>query len=153
MLFLPGRKRKDILILAAIVILALIIIEALFLLFGRMRLDLGRPAFIFLGAGLLSLWLAGGTKKAAVDAFKRGSDFLTAGRLEPAFAEFRRCDPTESLATVMYKLSLAFEEQAKPERAEAVPRFGTTPGWSGCNTAITAVRHSFRDCRDAAGQH
>ena len=44
MLFLPGRKRKDILILAAIVILALIIIEALFLLFGRMRLDLGRPA-------------------------------------------------------------------------------------------------------------
>jgi serine/threonine-protein kinase len=120
MLFLPGRKRKDILILAAIVILALIIIEALFLLFGRMRLDLGRPAFIFLGAGILSLWLAGGTKKAAVDAFKRGSDFLTAGRLEPAFAEFRRCDPTESLATVMYKLSLAFEEQAKPERAEAV---------------------------------
>jgi serine/threonine-protein kinase len=120
MLFLPSRKRKDILLLVAVVILALIIIEALFLLIGRMRLDLGRPAFIFLGAGILSWWLAGGDKKAAVNAFKRGSDFLAAGRLEPAFAEFRRCDPTESLATVMYKLSLAFEEQSKPERAEAV---------------------------------
>jgi serine/threonine-protein kinase len=120
MLFLPGRKRKEILLQVTIVIVALIIIEALFLLIGRMRLDLGRPAFIFLGAGILSWWLAGGTKKAAVNAFKRGSDFLAAGRLEPAFAEFRRCDPTESLATVMYKLSLAFEEQSKPERAEAV---------------------------------
>ena len=90
------------------------------LLIGRVRLDLGRPVFIFLGAGILSWWLAGGVKKASVHAFKRGSDFLTAGRLEPAFAEFRRCEPNESLATVMYKLSLAFEEQAKPERAEAV---------------------------------
>ena len=120
MLFLPGRKRQEILVQVAMVIAALIVIEALFLLVGRMRLDLGRPAFIFLGAGILSWWLAGGDKKAAVNAFKRGSDFLAAGRLEPAFAEFRRCDPTESLATVMYKLSLAFEEQAKPERAEAV---------------------------------
>ena len=60
------------------------------------------------------------TKKVTVDAFKKGSDFLSAGRLEPAFAEFRRCNPSETVASVMYKLSLAFEEQAKPERAEAV---------------------------------
>jgi serine/threonine-protein kinase len=119
-LFLTGRKRKDILLLLAIVILTVIVVEALFLLIGRLRLDLGRAVFIFLGAGILSWWLAGGMKKAAVNAFKRGSDFLAAGRLEPAFAEFRRCDPTESLATVMYKLSLEFEEQSKPERAEAV---------------------------------
>lgn len=120
MLFLTGRKRKDIVLITGIVILALIFVEALFLAVGRLRLDLGRPAFIFLGAGALSWWLAGGVKKAAVNAFKRGSDFLAAGRLEPAFAEFRRCEPTETLASVMYKLSLAFEEQAKPERAEAV---------------------------------
>ena len=119
-LFLTGRKRKDILLLVTIVVVALIIIEALFLLIGRVRLDLGRAVIIFLGAGILGWWLAGGVKKASVNAFKRGSDFLTAGRLEPAFAEFRHCEPTESLATVMYKLSLAFEEQSKPERAEAV---------------------------------
>ena len=119
-LFLTGRKRKDILLLLAVVILVVVVVEALFLLIGRLRLDLGRAVFIFLGAGILSWWLAGDVKKAAVNAFKRGNDFLAAGRLEPAFAEFRRCNPTESLATVMYKLSLNFEEQAKPERAEAV---------------------------------
>jgi len=97
-----------------------VLIEALFLLVGRLRLDLGRAVFIFLGAGILGWWLAGGVVKASVNAFKRGNDFLAAGRLEPAFAEFRRCQPNESLAHVMYKLSLAFEEQAKPERAEAV---------------------------------
>ena len=139
MLFLPGRKRQEILLLVTGVILALIVVEALFLLVGRMRLDLGRPAFIFLGAGLLSWWLAGGNKKAAVNAFKRGSDFLAAGRLEPAFAEFRRCDPTESLATVMYKLSLAFEEQSKPERAEAVLQWlkRTHSGTSGTQSPFS----------------
>ena len=139
MLFLPGRKRQEILLLVTGVILALIVVEALFLLVGRMRLDLGRPAFIFLGAGLLSWWLAGGNKKAAVNAFKRGSDFLAAGRLEPAFAEFRRCDPTESLATVMYKLSLAIEEQSKPERAEAVLQWlkRTHSGTSGTQSTFS----------------
>ncbi len=119
-LFLPSRNRRDILLLATIVILSVILIEGLFLLIGRLRLDLGRAAIIFLGASILSWWLAGEVKKAAVFAFKRGSDFLSAGRLEPAFAEFRRCEVTEPLASAMYKLSLAFEEQAKPERAEAV---------------------------------
>ena len=119
-LFLVGRKRQDILLLITGVILGLMVLEALFLLVGRMRLDLGRPVFVFLGVGALGWWLAGDVKKAAVNAFKRGSDFLAAGRLEPAFAEFRRCEPTETLASVMYKLSLAFEEQSKPERAEAV---------------------------------
>lgn len=119
-MFLIGRKRKDILILVGGVVLGLIVLEALFLLIGRMRLDLGRPVLLILGSGLLSWWLAGGDKKAAVNALKRGNDFLAAGRLEPAFAEFRRCEPTETLANAMYKLSLAFEEQSKPERAEAV---------------------------------
>jgi serine/threonine-protein kinase len=119
-LFMPGRPRKSIILMAAATIAGLIVVEALFLTILRVRLDLGRPIFIFLGVASLSWWLAGAVKKAAVHAYKRGVDFLAAGRLEPAFAEFRRCEPTESLATVMYKLSLAFEEQAKPERAEAV---------------------------------
>ncbi len=119
-LFMPGRMRRDIIMMTAIMIAGLILVEALLLAVLRVRLDLGRSILIFLGVAILSWWLAGAVKKAAVHAYKRGVDFLTAGRLEPAFAEFRRCEPTESLATVMYKLSLAFEEQAKPERAEAV---------------------------------
>jgi serine/threonine-protein kinase len=75
---------------------------------------------IFLGVTSLCYWLVRDEKKETVNAFNRGSDFLSAGRLEPAFAEFRRCSPSETLATLMYKLSLAFEQQAKPERAEAV---------------------------------
>jgi tRNA A-37 threonylcarbamoyl transferase component Bud32 len=119
-LFLPARNRRDIILLAAITILLVILLEALFLLIGRMRLDLGRAAIIFLGASILAWWLAGTVKKASLTAYKRGIDFLSAGRLEPAFAEFRRCESDEPLASAMYKLSLAFEEQAKPERAEAV---------------------------------
>ena len=119
-LFGPGRTRRDILVIALAVVAALVAIEALVLAFGRVRFDLGRPILIFIAAASLSWWLAGVQKKAAVDAFKRGSDFLSAGRLEPAFAEFRRCEPSETVAAVMYKLSLAFEGQAKPERAEAV---------------------------------
>lgn len=119
-LFLPDRNRRDIVVIAAIMIALVVLIEALFLLVGRMRLDMGRAAIIFLGASILSWWLAGAVRKASANAFRRGSDFLAAGRLEPAFAEFRRCEPTETLASAMYKLSLAFEEQAKPERAEAV---------------------------------
>jgi eukaryotic-like serine/threonine-protein kinase len=119
-LYMPGRERRDILLLTAGVVLGLILIEALLLTFGRTRIDLGRPAFVFTSVAVLCWWFAAHGKKAAVNAFKRGTDFLAAGRLEPAFAEFRRCEPSETLATVMYKLSLAFEEQAKPERAEAV---------------------------------
>jgi len=119
-LFLPARNRRDIILLTTITILLVILIEGLFLLVGRLRLDLGRAAIIFLGASLLAWWLAGTVKKASLTAFKRGVDFLSAGRLEPAFAEFRRCEADEPLASAMYKLSLAFEEQAKPERAEAV---------------------------------
>ncbi|HEX7060440.1 MAG TPA: protein kinase [Woeseiaceae bacterium] len=118
--WLPGRRRRDMLLATAAAVTLLVLIEALLLTVGRVRLDLGRPVLIVVSVGLLSWWLAASGRKAAVHAFKRGSDFLAAGRLEPAFAEFRRCEPTESLAAVMYKLSLAFEEQAKPERAEAV---------------------------------
>jgi serine/threonine-protein kinase len=119
-LWLPGRNRRDVVLATLGVILLLVVVEALLLVIGRLRLDLGRPVLIVASVGALSWWFATSGKKASVNAFKRGSDFLAAGRLEPAFAEFRRCEPTETLAAVMYKLSLAFEEQAKPERAEAV---------------------------------
>ncbi len=119
-LFLPERGRRNILVISIATVVALLLLEMLLLYVLRVRLDIGRPALIFIGVGLLSLWLVGNPRKATQDAFKRGSDFLAAGRLEPAFAEFRRCSPSDTLATVMYKLSIAFEEQAKPERAEAV---------------------------------
>ena len=119
-LFLPERDRRNIVIIALSTVVALLLLEMLLLYVLRVRLDIGRAALIFIGVSLMSLWLVGNPRKATQDAFKRGSDFLAAGRLEPAFAEFRRCTPSDTLATVMYKLSIAFEEQAKPERAEAV---------------------------------
>ena len=119
-LFLPSRNRRDILLLATITIMIIVVAEALLLLLGHMRLDMGRAVLVFFGASILSWWLAGAVRKASVNAYNRGSNFLAAGRLEPAFAEFRRCEPNETLASAMYKLSLAFEDQAKPERAEAV---------------------------------
>jgi serine/threonine-protein kinase len=119
-LFMPDRDRRGIALIMITVAAGLILIEVLFLHVLRVRIDIGRPILIFIGIGLLSMWLIGDPRRATVDAFKRGSDFLAAGRLEPAFAEFRRCSPSDTLATVMYKLSIAFEEQAKPERAEAV---------------------------------
>ena len=119
-LFLPGRKRREILVAAGGVIFGLLLVEAILLAVLRMRIDLGRPTVLVIGVMLLAWWLAGTARQATANAFKRGSDFLAAGRLEPAFAEFRRCEPTDMLASIMYKLSLAFEEQSKPERAEAV---------------------------------
>ncbi|MEX2496407.1 MAG: protein kinase [Woeseia sp.] len=119
-LFGPGRSRREILLTAVAIVAALVMLEALLLNFGRIRFDLGRPVLILAGAAAMSWWLAGVLKKQTVDAFKRGLDFLSAGRLEPAFAEFRQCERTETVAAALYKLSLAFEGQAKPERAEAV---------------------------------
>ena len=119
-LFMPDRGRRGIAVLMIASVVGLLLLEMLMLYVLRVRLDIGRPMLIFVGVGLLSIWLVGDPRKTTKDAFKRGSDFLAAGRLEPAFAEFRRCNPSENLATVMYKLSIAFEEQAKPERAEAV---------------------------------
>ena len=119
-LFMPERSRKDIVVLTGVAVVTLLLFEALLLYILHVRLDLGRPLLIFLGVSLLSVWLVGDKTKDLEDAFKKGSDFLAAGRLEPAFAEFRRCQPSETISTVMYKLSLAFETQAKPERAEAV---------------------------------
>ncbi|MEM9208387.1 MAG: protein kinase [Pseudomonadota bacterium] len=119
-LFLPGRKRMEIVATTLAIIAGLVIVEVLILYQLRIRLDLGRPAMLILGAGLLVTWLSGASTQATATAFRRGSAFLAAGRLEPAFAEFRRCEPNDMLASVMYKLSLAFEEQSKPERAEAV---------------------------------
>ncbi len=119
-LFLPDRNRRDISVLTVSVIAILLLVEAT-LLFGlQIRLDLGRPMLIFVGIAVLSAWLVVDVKKVSGDAFRKGADFMAAGRLEPAFAEFRRCSPSETVAAVMYKLSLAFEQQAKPERAEAV---------------------------------
>jgi serine/threonine-protein kinase len=119
-LFMPDRNRKEILMLTVAGVLTLVLFEALLLIVLHTRIDLGRPILMFVGVGALSAYLVADVKKASVDAFKKGSDFLSAGRLEPAFAEFRRCNPSETVAAVMYKLSLAFEQQAKPERAEAV---------------------------------
>ena len=119
-LFMPERSRKDIVVLTGVAVVMLLLLEGLLLYVLHVRVDLGRPLLIFLGISLLSLWLVGDKAKDLEDAFKKGSDFLAAGRLEPAFAEFRRCQPSETIATIMYKLSLAFETQAKPERAEAV---------------------------------
>ena len=119
-LFMPERNRKEIAVLTATGVLVLLLFQALMLLGLHLRIDLGRPILMFVGVGALSAYLVADVKKASVDAFKKGSDFLAAGRLEPAFAEFRRCNPSETVAAVMYKLSLAFEQQAKPERAEAV---------------------------------
>lgn len=119
-LFLPDRNRRDIAVLTATVVAILLLIEALLLFTVHVRIDTGRPMIIFIGIAILSASLAVDVKKVSGDAFRKGSDFLAAGRLEPAFAEFRRCHPSETIAAVMYKLSLAFEQQAKPERAEAV---------------------------------
>ena len=119
-LFMPDRDRRDITVLAILVVAGLLLLEALILFVLHTRLDLGRSILIFIGVGMLSTWLVGDDQKESLHAFKRGSDFLAAGRLEPAFAELRQCPPSEMLSTMMYKLSLAFEQQAKPERAEAV---------------------------------
>ena len=119
-LFMPDRSRIDIVVLTGAVIVVLLLLETLFLYVSHLRIDLGRPILIFSGVAILSVWLVGDETKDLKDAFKKGNDYMSAGRLEPAFAEFRRCSPSETVATVMYKLSLAFEEQAKPERAEAV---------------------------------
>jgi len=119
-LFLPDRNRRDITVLTVSVVAILLLVEATLLYGLQIRMDLGRPMLIFLGVAVLSAWLVVDVKKVSGDAFKKGADFMAAGRLEPAFAEFRRCNPSETIAAVMYKLSLAFEQQAKPERAEAV---------------------------------
>jgi serine/threonine-protein kinase len=142
-LFMPDRSRKDIAVLAGAAIVMLLLIETLLLYVLHVRMDLGRPILVFAGVALLSIWLVGDETKELKDAFKKGNDFLSAGRLEPAFAEFRRCPPSETVATVMYKLSLAFEEQAKPERAEAVlewmKRTHSSPGAEVANKHDTAV--------------
>ncbi|MGB5627245.1 MAG: protein kinase [Woeseiaceae bacterium] len=119
-LFMPDRNRREIAVFALTTVFSLLLLEALLLLGLNIRIDLGRPILIFAGVAILCAYLAANVKKVSVDALKKGSDFLSAGRLEPAFAEFRRCNPSETVAALMYKLSLAFEDQAKPERAEAV---------------------------------
>ncbi len=119
-LLMPNRSRRDIATLSVVVVVGLLLAEAIALLVPNVRIDMGRAILIFAGMAVLSIWLVGDEKRAFRNAFKRGADFLAAGRLEPAFAEFRRCPPSETLSSMMYKLSLAFEQQAKPERAEAV---------------------------------
>ncbi len=119
-LFMPDRNRREIVILTAIIVISLLLIEAVLLLGFQLRMDLGRPILIFIGVAILCSWLVIDVGKVSGDAYKKGSDFLAAGRLEPAFAEFRRCASSDSVAAVMYKLSLAFERQAKQERADAV---------------------------------
>ncbi|NQV87135.1 MAG: CHASE2 domain-containing protein [Woeseiaceae bacterium] len=100
-LFLPDRNRRDISVVTVTVIAILLLVEA-GLLFGfQLRFDLGRPILIFVGVAILSAWLVIDVKKVSGDALKKGTDFLAAGRLEPAFAEFRRCNPSETVASFM----------------------------------------------------
>ena len=139
--FMPDRKRADIVLLSAGIVALLLLLEALALYAAKLRFDTGRPILVFASVSLLCLWRIGNPRRETIDAFKNGSDFLAAGRLEPAFAEFRRCAPSDTLATMMYKLSLAFEEQAKPERAEAVLQWmkkthGTAPAKSNKTSAV-----------------
>jgi tRNA A-37 threonylcarbamoyl transferase component Bud32 len=140
-LFMPDRGRRDIAVMSIAIVVALLLIEAMALLVMHTRLDLGRAVLIFTGVAILNIWLVSDKKKGSVDAFKKGSDFLAAGRLEPAFAEFRRCPPSETLATIMYKLSLSFEQQAKPERAEAVLEWMKRTH-SSISTKVTATKNS-----------
>ena len=142
-LVMPERSRKDIAVMTGVAVVLILLIETLLLYVLHVRIDLARPILIFAGVAALSIWLTGDEKQELRDAFKRGNDFLAAGRLEPAFAEFRRCPPSETVATVMYKLSLAFEEQAKPERAEAVLEWmkrthGDGPATNGVGKEATA---------------
>ena len=140
-LFMPDRNRKEIAVLTATGVLALLLFEALMLVGLHLRIDLGRPILMFIGVGALSAYLVADVKKVSIDAFKKGADFMAAGRLEPAFAEFRRCNPSETVAAVMYKLSLAFEQQAKPERAEAVLEWmKRTQGPSAVDDTLTSKK-------------
>ena len=119
-LFLPDRGRRDITAIAIATIVGLLLVDALLLWVLKTRIDIGRALLVFAGIATINFWLVVDEREASRNAFERGSNFLAAGRLEPAFAELRRCPPSETLSSVMYKLSLAFEQQAKPERAEAV---------------------------------
>jgi tRNA A-37 threonylcarbamoyl transferase component Bud32 len=150
-LFLPDRNRRDILIVTSTVMAILLFVEAA-LLFGlHIRLDLGRSMLIFIGIAALSAWLVVDLKKISGDSFKKGADFLAAGRLEPAFAEFRRCNPSETVAAVMYKLSLAFEHQAKPERAEAVLEWMKRT--QGTHAAITLAAKNKNNAPERLGRY
>ncbi len=140
-LFMPDRNRKEIAVLTATGVLGLLLFQALMLIGMHLRIDLGRPILMFVGVGALSAYLVADVKKVSVDAFRKGSDFMAAGRLEPAFAEFRRCNPSETVAAIMYKLSLAFEQQAKPERAEAVLEWmKRTQGVTKLDDTLTAKK-------------
>jgi serine/threonine-protein kinase len=151
-LYLPGRSRREILLISVVALVSLMLLDALLLLIGRVRLDLGRALIIFVAAASLCWWLTGTIRKVTANAYKRGLDFLAAGRLEPAFAEFRRCEASETIATAMYKLSLAFEEQAKPERAESVLEWLKRTQGVG-NSPATFVRNSENGIPQRLGRY
>ena len=119
-LLMPGKSRKDIAFFASTAILCALILEVLLLWIWRIKIGVATSIFIIAALALLNIWLASLGKRAAVNAFKRGMQFMAAGKLEQAFVEFRRCDASDTLSNALYKLSLAFEENAKPQRAEAV---------------------------------
>ena len=152
-LFMPDRNRKEIAVLTVTGVLALLLFQALLLIGLQVRIDLGRPILMFIGVGALCASLVANTRKVTTDAFKKGSDFLAAGRLEPAFAEFRRCGPSETIAAVMYKLSLAFEQQAKPERAEAVLEWMKRTHDGGSDTSETMSRKKISGAPQHLGRY
>ncbi len=120
-LLLPGLQRSQIFLATFAVVGLLLVLEVVLLVMLHQRFDIGRLIVVVCGASLVTAILASASSAMSESgALKRGYAFLAAGRLEPAFAEFRRCGNSDSVADAMHKLSLAFEEQAQPQRAEAV---------------------------------
>ena len=119
-LVMPGAKRRHIGLIALATFFALFVFDVLLLLAWQTKLDVARAAIVFVLISTFSLGLASFGRNEAVNALKQGTALMAAGDLEKAFSYFRLCNPSEELSNSLYKLSLAFESAAKPERAEAV---------------------------------
>ena len=79
-LFMPDRNRKEIAVLTVTGVLGLLLFQTLMLMGLHFRIDLGRPILMFIGVGALSAYLVADVQKVSIDAFKKGADFLAAGR-------------------------------------------------------------------------
>ena len=119
-LLMPGSSRKDIAFFGVTAILCLLLFEVLTLWIWRVKVGVATSIMVVATLVVFNVWLASLGKRAAVNAYKKGMQHMAAGRLEQAFVEFRRCEASDPLSNALYKLSLAFEEKAKPQRAEAV---------------------------------
>ena len=119
-LLLPGANRKDMAFFGMTAVLCLLLFEVLMLWIWRVKIGSATSIMVIAILVPFTIWLSSLGKRAAVNAYKKGMQHMAAGRLEQAFVEFRRCEASDPLSNALYKLSLAFEEKSKPERAEAV---------------------------------